>query len=260
MTSHVGGSRGNPGPVGHEQFTWELRDRETQVASGSRGSCKSRTQLQIVYQDIADPEADRAVVEHPHFREEEEHAEWDHLVKGYFDEDDGTTLDLVQVKAGVEREVAFMGGRAIARRLDKCGQRDVVADGNVTLCAVSLLRDSSEKEQITLSSVNSLFPATADFSVAFMHSSMTEEVFVQPPTEANLPQGTVWLLRRALNGLRCAAAAFQAYLRSLLEDAGFRRSMAALSIYHREEDGRGGVSTRRWSCGHRSRKANTSIV
>ena len=29
--------------------------------------------------------------------------------KGYFDEDDGTTLDPVQVRAGVEREMAFMG-------------------------------------------------------------------------------------------------------------------------------------------------------
>ena len=26
--------------------------------------------------------------------------------KGYFDEDDGTTLDLVKVRAGVEREMA----------------------------------------------------------------------------------------------------------------------------------------------------------
>ena len=49
---------------------------------------------------------------------------------------------------------------------------------------------------------------------------MTEEVSVVPPEEANLPKETVWRLRRALNDLRCAAAAFQAYLESLLEDDG----------------------------------------
>ena len=65
---------------------------------------------------------------------------------------------------------------------------------------------------------------------------MTEEVFVELPEEANLPKDTVWRLRRALNGLRCAATAFQASLRSLLEDAGFRRGMAAPSMYNREDD------------------------
>ena len=66
---------------------------------------------------------------------------------------------------------------------------------------------------------------------------MTEEVFVEPPEEANLPKDEVWRLRRALNGLRCAAAAFQAYLGSLLEDVRFRRGMAAPSINNREDDG-----------------------
>ena len=88
-----------------------------------------------------------------------------------------------------------------------------------------------------LSAIYSLFAATADFSVAFMHTPMTEEVFVEPPEEANLPKDKVWRFRRALNGLRCAAAAFRAYLGSPLEDVGFRRGMAAPSIYDREDDG-----------------------
>ena len=70
-----------------------------------------------------------------------------------------------------------------------------------------------------------------------MHTPMTEEVFVEPPEEANLPQDKVWRLRRALDGLRCAAAAFQAFLGSLLEDVGCRRGMAAPSIYNREDAG-----------------------
>ena len=81
---------------------------------------------------------------------------------------------------------------------------------------------------LILSAIHSLFAATADFSVSFMHTAMTEEVFVEPPLGANLPRGTVWRLRRALYGLRCATAAFQAHQGNLLEDAGFRRGMGSV--------------------------------
>ena len=74
----------------------------------------NETQFQTVDQNMADVQtdhdmADVAVVEHPHPHEDEEHMEWEHPDKGYFDEDDGTALDPVQVRAGVEREMAFMG-------------------------------------------------------------------------------------------------------------------------------------------------------
>ena len=61
---------------------------------------------------------------------------------------------------------------------------------------------------------------------------MTEEVFVELPSEANLPRGTVWQKHFA----RCAAAACQANLESLPEDAGFRVGLGAPS-YYREKDG-----------------------
>ena len=130
-------------------------------------------------------------------------------------------------------------------------QRDDVTDGRVTQCeVVRQLREGTDPSVhavtpgpaaarilLVLSAIYSLFAATTDFSAALMHTPMTEEVFVGPPEEANLPKENVWRLRRALNGLRCAAAAFQAYLESLLEDVGFRRNMAAPSICNREDDG-----------------------
>ena len=61
---------------------------------------------------------------------------------------------------------------------------------------------------LILSAIQSLFAATADFSVAFMHSPVTEEVFVELPPEANLPRGRVRLLRRALYGLRSRGCRF----------------------------------------------------
>ena len=72
---------------------------------------------------------------------------------GYFDEDDGTTLDVVQLRAGVEHEMAFMGELGVGEPCDRpkterCGQHDGVTSGKVTQCEADLWCDSSEKEQI----------------------------------------------------------------------------------------------------------------
>ena len=40
-------------------------------------------------------------------------------MKGYFDEDDEMTLDPVQVRAGVEREMAFMGELGVGEPCDR---------------------------------------------------------------------------------------------------------------------------------------------
>ena len=68
----------------------------------------NETQLKAVDQNMADVQtdhdmADVAVVEHPHPHEHDQHVEWEHPEKLYFDEDDGTHLDPVQVRAGFER-------------------------------------------------------------------------------------------------------------------------------------------------------------
>ena len=82
-----------------------------------------------------------AVVEHPHPHEYEEQVEWEHPEKGYFDEDDGTALDPVQVRAGVEREMTFMGELGVG---EPCNRPKT---GKVTQCEADLWCDSSEKEQ-----------------------------------------------------------------------------------------------------------------
>ena len=70
--------------------------------------------------------------EHPHPHENEKHAEWKHHAKGYLDEDDRTTLDPEKVRAGVEREMAFMGELGVGETVqgrDWCGQRAGVTCG-----------------------------------------------------------------------------------------------------------------------------------
>ena len=173
------------------------------------------TQLQTVDQDMADAQtdndmADVAVVEHPHPHEDEEHVEWEHPVKGYFDEDDGTTP--VQVRAGVEREMAFMEELGVGEPCNRpktgkawstrwCYRRK--GDAVRSRLVVRQFREATDPSVhagtpdpaaarilLVLSAIYSLFAATADFSVAFMRTPKTEEVFVHPPEESNLPKDT----------------------------------------------------------------------
>ena len=93
----------------------ETQSRDVHVrAAAVQVEGASETQLPTVDQNMADAQKDHdmaevAVVEHPHPHEDEENVEWDHPEKVNVDEDGGTTLDLVQVRACVEREMAFMG-------------------------------------------------------------------------------------------------------------------------------------------------------
>ena len=85
--------------------------------------------------------ADVAVVEHTHPHEHDQHVEWEHPEKLYFDEDDGTPLDPEQV-------LSALVNRANVRRRQRCGLLDGVTDGKVTQCEAELWCDSAQKEQI----------------------------------------------------------------------------------------------------------------
>ena len=131
--------------------------------------------------DVAVVEHPQRVVEHPH-HEDEEDAEWEHATKRYFDEDDGTPLDPEQVRVSSE-----LVNRATVQEGEKCGQRGGVTGGKVKFregtgpgVHASTSGPGTARILLTLSAIFSLFAATADFSVAFMRTPMTEEVFVEP--------------------------------------------------------------------------------
>ncbi len=76
----------------------------------------------------------------------------------------------------------------------------------------------------------------ADVSAAFLHAEMKELVYVRPPAEFVHPEwefGTyVWKLKKALYGMRSAPRAWQEHLSQLLEDAGFKRGVAAPTLFY----------------------------
>ena len=170
----------------------------------------NETELHNVDQKMADIQtdhdmADVAVVEHSHLHEDEEHVEWEHPDKGI----SMKTMERLWILCRSELvssarrrswEHSVLVDRATVRRRERCGQHGGVTDGRVTQCEADLR--SRQFREGTDPSVHAATPgpaaarirlilsaiaATADFSVAFMHTPLTEEVFVEPPEEANLP-------------------------------------------------------------------------
>ncbi len=89
---------------------------------------------------------------------------------------------------------------------------------------------------LVLATILGQFAGTCDFSVAFMHTPLEEEVFVEAPLQMGLPWHQVWRLRRALYGLRCAAADFAKHLAGILGELGFVAGWAAPSVFYRAAD------------------------
>merc|ERR1712194_584214 len=76
-----------------------------------------------------------------------------------------------------------------------------------------------------LASMWDLALVVLDFSVAFMHTPLTNPEWIDPPPHVQKPgRANVWKLRKALNGLRVSAKAFGDFLRATLENMGWTRS------------------------------------
>ena len=126
----------------------------------------------------------------------------EHEQRQEYDEDDGAPLDPVQVAEGVSRELDFMEelgvGEVVDRpprgtkvwscrwchrqKPDKVRSRYVVRqfrDGGVDhRLHAGTPSPEAVRVLLILSIVWNYFAATADFSVAFMHTPLEEEVFV----------------------------------------------------------------------------------
>ena len=186
-------SCGSPRQGGADSTSCGNCQPETQLRAVLVGA-ENVTQLQTVDQNMADAQtdhdmADVAVVEHPHPHEDEEHVEREHPDKVYFDEDDGTALDLEQVRAGVEREMVFMDEVAVGEPCNRPKKGKVWSTpwcyrrkGDAVRSRLEV-RQSRERTDssvhagtpgpaaarilLILSAICSLFAATADFRVAF---------------------------------------------------------------------------------------------
>ena len=78
-----------------------------------------------------------------------------------------------------------------------------------------------------------LVAATGDFTMAFLHVLLREKIFVWPPGVCTTRAGKVWMLKRALYGMRIAPKLFSMLLASVLKDYGMEQSLTEPTVYHR---------------------------
>ena len=180
----------------------------------------------------------------------------------YDDEDDGSELPQDRVKEGIRRELDFMTKLGVGRRVPCAALRPGTKVWGGRWChrrkaeevrsryVAQQFRDPSDEEayagtprteairiMIAVALAEDLPLVSADCSVAFLHTPMDDEdeVYVEiPPEIYDEAKDEVWMLERALYGLRRAAQKFQAYLTQLILNLGFEQCKAeAMMFAHR---------------------------
>ena len=182
----------------------------------------------------------------------------------YYDDDDGELLSTEAVHAGIEREMKFMEGLEVGtavrrselppdtkvwgtrwchrKKGSEVRSRFVVQqfkNAIDTEVHASTPRMESVRLIMAIALLYDLVLRIGDFSVAFMHTPMHDEprTCVQPPPELGLGPGWVWVLNRALYGLREAAKRFQEYLKEILQSMGFQSCLAEPTPYYNKTTG-----------------------
>eukprot|EP00438_Fugacium_kawagutii_P003018 Skav203149 [mRNA] locus=scaffold626:61922:63415:+ [translate_table: standard] len=72
---------------------------------------------------------------------------------------------------------------------------------------------------------------TCDISTAFLHALMTEKVFMKPPPEFYPENNCLWLLKRAMYGLKQAPALWQTHFANTMASLGFHRCKTDPNLY-----------------------------
>ena len=183
----------------------------------------------------------------------------------YYDEDDGSILPLDRAKEGIRRELDFMAKLKVGRRVPRASLPPGTKVWGGRWChrrrleevrsryVAQQFRDLMEEEvyagtprteairiMIAIALAMGVPLVPADFSVAYLHTPMDEadQVYVEiPPEIYDADTDEVWLLSRALYGLRKAAQKFQTYLTQLILALGFEQSWAeAMMFAHRDRN------------------------
>ena len=72
---------------------------------------------------------------------------------------------------------------------------------------------------------------TCDISTAFLHAPMTERILMKPPSEYYPTGNCLWLLKRAMYGLKQAPALWQTHFAKVMTELGFHRCKTDSNLY-----------------------------
>eukprot|EP00978_Attheya_sp_CCMP212_P034976 scaffold149828_cov60-Attheya_sp.AAC.1 len=86
---------------------------------------------------------------------------------------------------------------------------------------------------LTIAALNDLKILGADVQNAFLTASNKEKVWIRAGQEFGPEEGTIFLVTRALYGLKSASASFRAFMAEKLNDMGFKSSYADPDVWLR---------------------------
>lgn len=136
---------------------------------------------------------------------------------------------IYSVKRGVDSEIERYKARLVAKGFS---QRPGVDYGEISLPVAAA--DSYQALLATVASED-LELLQLDIKTVFLHRVLDEEIYMEQPDWFNKEDGLVWLLVKALHGLKQAARVFYQQLREVLEGLGFTLSETDHAVFWRRE-------------------------
>lgn len=147
-----------------------------------------------------------------------------------FDGDPATLIGYQQITGHLVFDVKL--GENFRRKARFC------ADGHKTETPPSITYSSvvsrdSVRIMLLIAALNQLSLKAADIQNAFLTAPNLEKVYIRAGPEFGHEEGQIFIIRRALYGLKSASAAFHAYLADKLDEIGFRSSLADPDVWLR---------------------------
>ena len=111
--------------------------------------------------------------------------------------------------------------------VEDCAQ-ETIDQGDVSISTTTLVT----LRVLLLMTLSRCWTATAcNISTAFLHAPMTERILIRPPSEYSPNGNCLWLLKRAMYGLKQVPALWQTHFTKVMTELGFHRCKTDSNLY-----------------------------
>jgi len=141
-----------------------------------------------------------------------------------------TSLSVEQLSEVIDTKwVHRYKGQGVRSRLVVRGFMQNIEDADDTFASTPTL--ITLKILLLMSLAKDWSVRTADVSTAFLHATLTTDVYVKPPAEYYPAGGVLWKLRRALYGLKNSPRLWQDHFAQVMSDHNFARAKSDANLY-----------------------------
>jgi hypothetical protein len=121
-------------------------------------------------------------------------------------------------------------GHGVRSRLVVRGFMQQIEDADETFASMPTL--ITLKTLLTVAQAKGWSVRAADVSTAFLHATLTEDVYIRPPAEYYPAGGVIWKLKRALYGLKNSPRLWQDHFASTMNEHDFVRTKCDSNLYY----------------------------